>query len=70
MTRRITIHINEHEITGEEMTAEQYIDLANAVWMVMRTTPFDFAVEPDKRADTVQMDDAWSQYSNDASWSR
>lgn len=68
MTRKITIHIYNNETTGDPIDEEKYADLANMVWMVMRTTPFNFDIEPDQDADTEKMDDAWAQYGDDASW--
>lgn len=68
MTRKITIHIHKDDTTGMDPTPQQYSDLANTIWMVMRATSFDFEVEPDGKADTRAMDRAWTQYGKDASW--
>jgi len=62
MSRRISV-----EITSPIEDA-QYADIANAVWMLLRLTPHQFAVYPDEQADLSQMDAAWNKYGEKASW--
>jgi hypothetical protein len=69
MPRSIKIHIQSANSPGGQITDEQCTDLANVIWMFMRSTPFDFSIEPDGRADVEGMDRAWEQYGRDASWS-
>lgn len=69
MARKITIRIEERAGTRAAITDEEYTDLANTLWMVLRSTPFHFSVEPDQRADIAQLNDAWAQYGEDAQWS-
>ena len=69
MSRSIKIHIQSAQGAGSQITDEQYTDLSNAIWMFMRSTPFDFSIQPDGRADVQAMDQAWEQYGRDASWS-
>ena len=68
MARTIKIRIEERASTGA-ITDEEYTDLANALWMVLRTTPFHFSIEPDQHADLAQLNDAWARYGEDAQWS-
>ena len=62
MARMITISIND------DLAPEQYADLANAVWMFMRNTPYDFDIAHDGKTDTAELNTAWDQYGKDASW--
>ena len=62
MTRKLTIRVEE------TISEDQYTDLANAIWMILRTDPYDFTVEPDSKADLTVMNAAWEQYGIDASW--
>lgn len=57
------------EITSD-LTQEQYADLANTMWMLMRSTGHAFWLYPDDSADLAVMNDAWEQYGLDSSWGR
>ena len=62
MPRKFTITVEE------TLTDEQYADLANALWMMLRNTPWHFAVTPDGRTSASKLNAAWDQYGRDAGW--
>jgi hypothetical protein len=62
MTRYIRLAIRD------DIGDDQYADLANAVWMLLRNTPYDFHVEHDGKTAVDALNDAWTQYGNDAAW--
>lgn len=62
MSRRISVEI------VSPIEDAQYANIANAVWMLLRVTPHQFAVYPDEQADLPKMDAAWNMYGEEASW--
>ena len=62
MPRRFSIEISS------SISDAKYADVANAVWMLLRSLDHTFTVQPDGQADRRQMDAAWEQYGKDASW--
>ncbi|WP_109508995.1 hypothetical protein [Nocardioides speluncae] len=67
MMRELKIVV-EQSSDGKDMTDDEYTDLANAIWMVMRATRFDFQIHPDQHSDPARLNAAWEQYGKDATW--
>jgi len=55
-------------VIKDDLPDDQYGDLANAVWMFLRNTPYDFHVEHDGKTAVDALNDALIQYGNDADW--
>jgi hypothetical protein len=51
-----------------DVTDDQYADVANLAWMLIRALPYDGAVWPDRDADPKVLNDRWSQYETEARW--
>jgi hypothetical protein len=51
-----------------ETTDQEYADLANTVWMLLRNTPHDFRVEHDGKTPINVLNSSWDQYGTDAQW--
>lgn len=67
MDRNIKIVIKQ-TARGREITDAEYAHLANTLWMVLRNTPFDFAIKPDGKTPNSRLNAAWDQYGVDARW--
>ncbi|MFE7223528.1 hypothetical protein ACFU7D_01970 [Nocardioides sp. NPDC057577] len=52
----------------DDMTDDEYADLANTVWMVLRNTQYDFHVEHDGRTPVGRLNASWAKYGDDAAW--
>lgn len=52
----------------EDISDEEYADLANALWMFMRNTKWNFHVMPDGKTKAQILNAAWEQYGQDAQW--
>ncbi|MFI7250346.1 hypothetical protein [Micromonospora chalcea] len=57
--RKITVEL--------DVDANQYADIVNAIWMQMMAIGCDFAVVPDGRAVSDELDERWDSYSK-VSW--
>jgi hypothetical protein len=68
MKRKITIKIGRTDL-GQEMKDNEYADLANAIWMFLRSTPFEFVVRHDGQTPKEQLNAARTQYGEEAHWS-
>lgn len=66
MSREIRIKIEDD---GQPLGDQEYADLANAIWMFLRTTPHEFVIHHDGRTATDILNGAWSRYGVDATWS-
>ncbi len=57
------------EITiTSQISDAQYVDLANAIWMVLRITGHKYEVQYDPQVDEHQLNAAWDQYGKDERW--
>lgn len=63
MTRHIRIVIHA------DLEDEEYVNFANAAWMLAKTTGRDFHVEHDGKSDVDEPNGAWARYGEEASWS-
>ncbi|WP_109505511.1 hypothetical protein [Nocardioides speluncae] len=61
MTRTITVTIKG------EVDDDRYADLANAIWLIAYNTGLEFAVAPDREAQSSQLNEAWAKY-GEVSW--
>jgi hypothetical protein len=59
MSRRFTIDIHD------DLSDADYTDLANALWMLLRVTPYEFGIVPDDHTLAEVLNGAWDQYGKD-----
>lgn len=52
----------------DNLSDDQYADLANAVWMLLRNTHYNFYIEHDGKTSAAVLNDAWTQYGSNAVW--
>jgi hypothetical protein len=62
MARNIRLAIKD------DLTDDEYADLANTLWMVLRNTHYDFQVEHDGKTPLDLLNGAWVKYGDDAAW--
>lgn len=48
----------------DDIKPDDYAHVANAVWMLLRATPHNYAVEPDDETPPAELDKIWDSYSD------